>query len=167
MPSADQVPIKTAHSKMLWPKWVVLIAGSTGTALRAVRPPNRYVTPGCPARDRLGRKRGRFLVALAPGHHCPGHPCELVGERDGSDLGRSSRQQSCEPRPMAGTMDLGVAGYGECASREQATQVAVALLADAAQPVLAPARVLLRHEPDPSREVPRRSKGLGIGYARH
>ena len=24
----------------------VLIAGSTGTALRAVRPPNRYVTPG-------------------------------------------------------------------------------------------------------------------------
>jgi hypothetical protein len=29
-----------------WPKWVVLIAGSTGTALRAVRPPNRYVTPG-------------------------------------------------------------------------------------------------------------------------
>jgi hypothetical protein len=28
--------------------WVVLIAGSTGTALSAVRPPNRYVTPGCP-----------------------------------------------------------------------------------------------------------------------
>jgi hypothetical protein len=25
--------------------WVVLIAGSTGTALRAVRPPNLYVTP--------------------------------------------------------------------------------------------------------------------------
>jgi hypothetical protein len=46
MPSADQVPVKTAHSKMLWPKWVVLIAESTGTALRAVRPPNRYVTPG-------------------------------------------------------------------------------------------------------------------------
>lgn len=31
--------------EMPWPKWVVLIAGSTGTALRAVRPPNRYVTP--------------------------------------------------------------------------------------------------------------------------
>lgn len=28
------------------PMWVVLIAGSTGTALRAVRPFNRYVTPG-------------------------------------------------------------------------------------------------------------------------
>ena len=49
MPSADQVPVKTSHSTMLWPMWVVLIAGSTGAALRAVRPSNRYVTPGCPA----------------------------------------------------------------------------------------------------------------------
>jgi hypothetical protein len=45
MPSADQVPVKSTHSKMLWPEWVVLIAGSTGTALRAVRPPNRYDAP--------------------------------------------------------------------------------------------------------------------------
>jgi len=29
MPSADQVPVKSSHSTMLWPKWVVLIAGST------------------------------------------------------------------------------------------------------------------------------------------
>jgi hypothetical protein len=41
MPSADQVPVKSTHSTMRWPKWVVLIAGSTGSALRAVRPPNR------------------------------------------------------------------------------------------------------------------------------
>jgi len=33
MPSADQVPIKSTHSKMPWPMWVVLIAGSTGAAL--------------------------------------------------------------------------------------------------------------------------------------
>src|SRR6202022_314992 len=45
MPSADQVPIKLAHLTMLRPKWVVLIAGSTGSALRAVRPPNPHVTP--------------------------------------------------------------------------------------------------------------------------
>ena len=25
MPSADQVPVISAHSTMLWPKWVVLI----------------------------------------------------------------------------------------------------------------------------------------------
>ena len=37
MPSADQVPIRSTHSTMRWHKWVVLIAGSTGSALRAVR----------------------------------------------------------------------------------------------------------------------------------
>jgi hypothetical protein len=35
MPSADQVPVKSTHSTMRWPEWVVLIAGSTGSALRA------------------------------------------------------------------------------------------------------------------------------------
>ena len=45
MPSADQVPVKSPHSTMRWHKWVVLIAGSTGTALRAVRPPNLPITP--------------------------------------------------------------------------------------------------------------------------
>ena len=48
MPSADQVPVTTSHSTMLWPKWVVLIAGSTGTALRAVRPFQPSHRAGCP-----------------------------------------------------------------------------------------------------------------------
>src|SRR3981081_846145 len=45
MPSADQVPTNNSHSRMPWHKWVVLIAGSTGSALRAVRPPNLHITP--------------------------------------------------------------------------------------------------------------------------
>src|SRR6202171_2792008 len=45
MPSADQVPTNNSHSRMLWHKWVVLIAGSTGSALGAVRPPNLHITP--------------------------------------------------------------------------------------------------------------------------
>ena len=45
MLSADQVPVNFPHSRMLWPMWVVLIAGSTGSALRAVRPPNLHITP--------------------------------------------------------------------------------------------------------------------------
>ena len=45
MPSADQVPVKTSHSTMRWHLWVVLIAGSAGSALRAVRPPNLHITP--------------------------------------------------------------------------------------------------------------------------
>jgi hypothetical protein len=38
-------PVNNPHSIMLWHKWVVLIAGSTGSALRAVRPPNLHITP--------------------------------------------------------------------------------------------------------------------------
>jgi hypothetical protein len=42
MLSADQVPVNKPHSTMRWHEWVVLIAGSTGSALRAVRPPNLH-----------------------------------------------------------------------------------------------------------------------------
>src|SRR5260221_6989431 len=45
MPSADQVPVNSSHSTMRWHEWVVLTAGSTGSALRAVRPPNLHITP--------------------------------------------------------------------------------------------------------------------------
>ncbi len=38
MPSADRVPVKSSHSTMLWPKWVVPITGSTSSALHAVCP---------------------------------------------------------------------------------------------------------------------------------
>src|SRR5271166_6636321 len=108
---------------------------------------------GCPARSRLSRKRDRLLVTLALGHHRPSHACDLVGERDGGDLRRAPCKQCREPGPMLGAVDLGVADDGECTGHEQAAQIAVTLLADTAEPVLAPARVLLRNEPNPSREV--------------
>src|SRR5436305_960600 len=44
MPSADQVPVKTAHSTMRWHKWVVLIAGSTGSAIRGAHAPTPDTT---------------------------------------------------------------------------------------------------------------------------
>src|SRR6516162_7046035 len=47
MPSADQVPINNPHSTMLGSKWVDLIAGSTGSALRVVRPPQLSHHAGC------------------------------------------------------------------------------------------------------------------------
>ena len=58
---------------------------------------------GCPTRSRSCRKRDGFLVALALGHYRPGHACDLVGERDGSDLRWPPGQQRCEPGPMPGT----------------------------------------------------------------
>jgi hypothetical protein len=42
---------------------------------------------GCPARSRLPRKCRGLFVTLALGHHGPGHPRNLVGKRDGGDLG--------------------------------------------------------------------------------
>src|SRR5277367_3851250 len=167
MPSADQVPVSKSHSIMLWPMWVVLIAGSTGSALRAVRPFQPSHHAGCPTRSLSRRKCDGFLVALAPGHHRPCHPRNLVVKRDGSDLGGPPRQQCRKPGTMLGAVELGIANYGERASREQTTQITIALFGDATELVFTPARVLLRNKSDPGREIPPRSKCLGISDARH
>jgi hypothetical protein len=50
---------------------------------------------------------------------------------------------------MLCAMELGITDDGERAGGEQAAQITIALFADAAESFLAPARVLLRHEPDP------------------
>src|SRR3974390_1994225 len=65
--------------EMHWHWWVVLIAGSTGSALRAVRPPNLHITPvSARSLPRRGKCDG-LLVAFTFGHHGPRHPCNLVG----------------------------------------------------------------------------------------
>jgi hypothetical protein len=51
-------------------------------------------------------------------------------------------------------------------AREAFTRPSSYEYADTAKLVLAPARVLPRHEPNPGREVPTRSEGFGIGNAR-
>jgi hypothetical protein len=49
---------------------------------------------------------------------------------------------------MFAAMDLGVTDYGERAGHEQAAQMAVTLLADIAEPVLASARVTAPELPE-------------------
>src|SRR5438067_8611269 len=61
MPSADQVPVKSPHSRMQWHKWVVLIAGSTGSALRAVRPPQPSHHARYSAQSRYGLSATGYL----------------------------------------------------------------------------------------------------------
>src|SRR5207244_7234990 len=63
------------------------------------------------------------------------------------------------------TMNFGIAEHGQLTRREQAAQIAISLFADTAELVLAPARALLRHEPDPGRKIPPRSESLGISDA--
>jgi hypothetical protein len=72
----------------------------------------------------------------------------LLAMRDGGDFGGPPRQQRREPGPMFGAMDFSIADDGERTGHEQAAQIAVTLLADMAKPVLAPARMLLRHQPN-------------------
>jgi hypothetical protein len=79
MLSADQVPVNFPHSRMLWPVWVVLIAGSTGSALRAVRPPNLHITPSVFGAISLDPQRSWIIVSLARSHHRPSHSSKLVG----------------------------------------------------------------------------------------
>jgi hypothetical protein len=54
---------------------------------------------------------------------------------------------------MFATVDFCIADHCQRACREQAAQVAVALLGDTAEPLAPAGRVLLRDEADPSREV--------------
>jgi hypothetical protein len=95
------------------------------------------------SRSRLRRER-RVHCSVRSLPSSPGHPDEFVGERNGCDLGGAPGQQSSEPGPMIGAMNLSIADHGERPSREQAAQIAIALFADTAKLVLAPARVLLR-----------------------
>ena len=105
MPSADQVPVKSSHSTIDWHLWVVLIAGSTGCALRAVRPPNLHITPDVGAISVTPQVRRVPCSDHPPGHHGPRHSCDLVGERDRGDLRWPPRQQCRKPGPMFGAMD--------------------------------------------------------------
>src|SRR4030081_2634437 len=107
MPSADQVPTNNSHSRMLWHKWVVLIAGSTGSALRAVRPSNLHITPVV-RRDLVYAASATGSLYRSPFHHGPDHSRELVGKRNSSNVGPPPRQQGREPGAMLGAMDLGV-----------------------------------------------------------
>jgi hypothetical protein len=62
---------------------------------------------------------------------------------------------------MPGAMDLGIADDSECSGHEQATQIAVTLFTDAAEPLLAPTGVLFGNEPNPGRKVRPDRKVLG------
>jgi hypothetical protein len=135
--------------KTPWPMWVVLIAGSTRTALSAVRPPNRYDTPG--------------VVGIVRSWPSLPKPFWRVcwRARWQRPWWVSPGQQSSEPRPMPRAMYLGMADHGELTSREQAAQIAIALFAHTAKPVLA------WHEPDPGREVASRAEALGSASGRY
>jgi hypothetical protein len=104
--------------------------------------PTVHITPDV-RRDCSRRECDGFFVALASDHHCPHHSGNLVGERDGSNLGRTSRQQGRKPGSMLGAVEFRIADHGERTGREQAAQITIALLADTPKLVFAPARAAI------------------------
>src|SRR5262249_21163905 len=60
---------------------------------------------------------------------------------------------------------LCVPDHGKCARAKQGAQISIALLGDAAELFSATARTLFRHEPDPRRKLPPRSKRFRLGDA--
>src|ERR1700687_1816922 len=122
MPSADQVPTNNSHSRMRWHKWVVLIAGSTGSALRAVRPPNRHITPAV-RRDLVTPQARRGACNARPWPSWPpsAQSCWQVRWRRPWS---ASPQQRREPGPMFGAVNPGIADDGERTGHEQAAQIA-------------------------------------------
>ena len=120
MPFADQVPVNSAHSIDALAQVGCPDHGIDSSALRAVCPSQLHITPVGRRDPALGRERDRFPVTFPPGHHGPHHPRELVGKRDGGNLGRAPCQQGRAPGPMPGAVDLGIADHGQRAGGEQA-----------------------------------------------
>ena len=101
MPCADQVPVNSTHSTMRWQQVGCPDRRIDRLRITCCSPSQPSHHAGGPTRSRLRRKRDGLLVALASGHHRPDHARNLVGQRDGCDLGRPPRQQCREPRPAA------------------------------------------------------------------
>src|SRR5262245_65820196 len=121
MPFADQVPINSPHSTMHGGKWVVLIARSTGSALRAVCPFQPSHHAGWPARSRLRRQRDGFFVAFAAGHHGPGRVAPAPQTNAMCLFSGSSRMRL----PVAAKMALASAG-GAGGTRSEERRVGTA-----------------------------------------
>src|SRR5712671_5788474 len=99
----------------------------------------------------------RRPIGATMGQQRPGRARHLVGERHRYDLEGPPRQELREPEIFAGVL-LGTPQHGDRPDDENAPQVAVALFGDRSELLLAPGRILPRHQPDPGREIASRAE---------
>src|SRR5215203_3492643 len=163
---AGQVPTISSHSsataKMGFPDPAV----STGFVHQLLSALPNIVDAACGCASLLRERHLRFAVTLAVRHQCPDRPGSLVRQGNRSDLLRAPGKQLNEP-PALGTVPLDMADHGHGADYQHLAQIAVACPRDAAEPLLATARVLLGHKADPCCHVPTALEGGGIGDAGH
>src|SRR3974390_1208556 len=105
--------------------------------------------PGCiAAHSRDAQVEGSCRLRPSDARH-------LVGNGNGDELGRLLGQQPYDPGMLL-RMLPGISNNGCCTVDEQPSEIAISLLGDAAEPLLAPRRVLPRHESDPCCKIPTR-----------
>src|SRR6516162_703285 len=100
-----------------------------------------------------GCSKLRPAIVSSLGHDCPSDARHLVGNGNGDELGRLPGQQPYDPGILL-RMPPGVLNNGCCTDHEQPSKVAISLLGDASEPLLAPGRVLPRHKSDPCCKIP-------------
>src|SRR3954453_16871115 len=112
-----------------------------------------YISSSLPRRAPLGSfNKLRRPIGATMGQQRPGHARHLVGERHRHDLEGSPRQEVREPGILPGIL-LGAPQRSDRPDDENAPQVAISLLGDRSELLLAPGRILPRHQPDPGREI--------------
>ena len=87
------------------------------------------------------------------GYDRPRDARHLVGHRNGDELGWFLGQQPHDPGMLL-RMQPGLSNNGCCTDDEQPSEIAISLLGDAAEPLLATRRVLPRHKSDPCCKIP-------------
>src|SRR5258708_32579908 len=80
---------------------------------------------------------------------------------------KGRRARSCVSQGYFPGILLGAPQYGDRPDDENAPQVAVALFGDRPELLLAPGRILPRHQPDPGREIASRPEDSRVCHRRH
>src|ERR1700761_9248994 len=86
----------------------------------------------------------------------------LLASATAATRGGPPFHQPADPRPPLRSVLARVADNGHCADDQQPPQIAIALLGDTTEPVLAAGGVLLRHQPDPGRKTAPRREAIPV-----
>jgi hypothetical protein len=121
-----------------------------------------------------GYSKLRRSIVSSLGHDRPSDARHPVGNGNSDEFGRLLGQQPHDPGMLLRLLP-GVSNNGCCTDDEQPSEIAISLLGNAAEPLLAPRRVLPRHKSDPCCKIPtgfevtrvcdRGSDGRGPDYA--
>lgn len=154
---ADRRPIRLTSSKALCPRRVAADPGPTGDAITLL------VHPRMP-RNCLGGRGGSERLAV--GHDRPGDPRCLAGQRHRDNVAGTSLEEPFDPGLMGARSAFSPVQDRARAMDQEPAKIAVAALADPAQPFPTATGVLAWGEPEPCGEVPGGGEECRIAHGR-